>query len=398
MKIIKWLRNRVRRRPAPAPRTTVSRAVSREEVLWCYRHILRREPESEAAIASHLTNDFQGLVAGFVGSPEFLNRPSVTVSREEVVWCYRNILGREPESAAVIDAHLATDFKTLVADFLGSPEFSEMRVQPAASLADKVSFQRLDAPPILVETQATDQQMIAATAKVKATWSHLGSLQPHFSVRTEEQFLPENLAGSLADFWRSGETEAALVQRILERHHFAACADKTCVEYGCGVGRMTMGFAHRFARVHGYDISDAHLEHARRRAHEINAANIIFHSCADNFPVHLEACDFFYSHLVLQHNPPPLIAALLRQALCALLPGGLAIFQVPTYGIDYRFRINEWLAASPSADMEMHCLPQQQVFELIALERCVLLEVWEDNSTGAPTRFVSNTFVVRKVG
>jgi hypothetical protein len=46
--------------------------------------------------------------------------------------------------------------------------------------------------------------------------------------------------------------------------------------------------------------------------------------------------------------------------------------------------------------MQMHCLTQQVIFELIADEGCVPLEVKEDNSTGAPDKYISNTFVVRK--
>lgn len=46
------------------------------------------------------------------------------VSREQVIWMYRCILGREPEGDAVIDAWLATtDFSTLRRSFLGSAEF-----------------------------------------------------------------------------------------------------------------------------------------------------------------------------------------------------------------------------------------------------------------------------------
>ena len=54
--------------------------VSREEVLWCYRNLLKRNPESEAALKSHLGNkSFRQLVEGFVRSPEFADktRPSV---------------------------------------------------------------------------------------------------------------------------------------------------------------------------------------------------------------------------------------------------------------------------------------------------------------------------------
>lgn len=47
------------------------------------------------------------------------------VTRDEVLWCYRQLLGREPESDAAVQAHLgAADFKTLVQGFVASPEFN----------------------------------------------------------------------------------------------------------------------------------------------------------------------------------------------------------------------------------------------------------------------------------
>ena len=82
--------------------------------------------------------------------------------------------------------------------------------------------------------------------------------------------------------------------------------------------------------------------------------------------------------------------------LRALKPEGFAIFQVPTYSIGYGFSISEWITADHALDMQMHCLPQQVIFSIMADEKCVPLEVREDNSTGAPNRFISNTFVVHK--
>jgi pyruvate-formate lyase-activating enzyme len=50
----------------------IEKAVTREDVVWCYRTLLRREPESEDAILSHLKiTDFRSLVASFVTSPEY---------------------------------------------------------------------------------------------------------------------------------------------------------------------------------------------------------------------------------------------------------------------------------------------------------------------------------------
>ena len=51
-------------------------------------------------------------------------KAETTVSREEVIWCYRTLLGREPESEEVIAANAKSkDVKSLVESFVSSPEF-----------------------------------------------------------------------------------------------------------------------------------------------------------------------------------------------------------------------------------------------------------------------------------
>lgn len=224
--------------------------------------------------------------------------------------------------------------------------------------------------------------------------THLGITKPHFSVLNNTPFLPENLSQNIGEFWATGETEAASVESMLKRHGFASLSSKTCLEYGCGVGRVTTWLASRFGQFHAYDISHGHLMQAEKRAEEIGVSNCRFHLCSDNPLEPLAACDFFYSRLVFQHNPPPIISQLIRNALRALKPDGIAIFQVPTYRIGYSFSIAEWLAAEHVLDMQMHCLPQQAIFAIISKENCLPLEVREDNSAG--DRFLSNTFIIRK--
>jgi len=61
---------------------------------------------------------------------------------------------------------------------------------------------------------------------------------------------------------------------------------------------------------------------------------------------------------------------------------------------NYQFKISQYLQGDLVKDMEMHCLPQQVIFDIISSENCALLEIREDGSTGFP---MSNTFVVKKL-
>jgi len=316
------------------------------------------------------------------------------VTRDEVIWAYRLLLGRYPESESVIQHHTqCVNIEALRENFMLSAEFSNILFSTNKSTFPLLP---LDVAKIEVDTTASDAQLIALIGKIKAVWTHLGISRPHFSVLTHPQFLPENLSGSINEFWESGEQEAERLERILARYEFFSLATKTCVEFGCGVGRVTMSIARRFARVHGYDISPGHLSHADKRAAEEAIYNVSLHQCSETFLAALHECDVFYSMIVFQHNPPPLISRLIRNALHSLKSGGIAVFQVPTYQNGYRFETAEWLRTDHALEMQMHCVPQQHIFEIVGEENCKLLEVREDNWTGAPDQFISNTFIIGK--
>jgi SAM-dependent methyltransferase len=279
-------------------------------------------------------------------------------------------------------------------DFMRSAEFAT-RTRHLVGAWERGRRLPLDVPGNEIEYGATTSEILQCLKKIGVAWSHMGDTMPHFSVLTDKRYLPDALNQNLLKFWASGETEAGNVERMLMRFGCDDLSKKTCVEYGCGVGRVTAGLAVRFGVVHAYDISPSHLSLAKQRVQELGKSNCKYHLCADDPLGPLEACDVFYSKIVFQHNPPPVIVRLIENALGALKGGGVAVFQVPTYCAGYRFTLGDWLATEQRLGMEMHCLPQQVIFELVVKSSCELLMVREDNATG-DDRFISNTFVIRK--
>lgn len=315
-----------------------------------------------------------------------------TVTRDDILWCYRSFLNREPESEAAIATHAGhRSLKSLIEVFIGSDEYRNKR-KPAGEAPRQ--FLPLLLPRTRIDVELSAGDMARAIAKVKAAWTHLGEVSPHHSVITDDRYRPENLNGSIEQFWSSGRAEAERVVRMIQAHGVSP-QGKVCVEYGCGVGRVTWALAKSFGRVVAYDISANHLKLARERVAGQGLQNVTLVQCADSFLENLQLCDVFYSQIVFQHNPPPIIAALIRSALKALNPGGIAIFQVPTYCVGYSFDAKRWLEDDSALNMEMHCIPQTKVFEIMLSEGCIPLEVREDGATG-DRRFLSNTFVLKK--
>jgi hypothetical protein len=76
--------------------------------------------------------------------------------------------------------------------------------------------------------------------------------------------------------------------------------------------------------------------------------------------------ELVWSHVKRTGVAPPIIALIpCDDALTLLAPGGVAVFQVPTYCRGYRFNTAEYLASlTGSGDVDMHGLPQATVFRV----------------------------------
>jgi predicted SAM-dependent methyltransferase len=115
--------------PASAVLSRLGLLVSREDVVWCYRHLLGREPESEQAVLAHLhVRSFRALAEQFVQSAEFagLHAPVDTrrpqggrgprVDRDAFRRTIDEFLQREPPShdrEVYIDTHFDRLLHTL---------------------------------------------------------------------------------------------------------------------------------------------------------------------------------------------------------------------------------------------------------------------------------------------
>jgi trans-aconitate methyltransferase len=121
----------------------------------------------------------------------------------------------------------------------------------------------------------------------------------------------------------------------------------TCVEVGCGPGRMTAALAARFDRVLALDVSPAMLERARAA---VPAANVEFRAVSgtrlDGVPdasAHTLVC-----YLVLQHLPSrAAVLGYLREFARVLAPGGAAFVQLPVLEDGVRPRV--WRATRAAA-------------------------------------------------
>lgn len=319
--------------------------------------------------------------------------PSGAATPKDVRAAYRLFLGRDPENEDAIAQQLRTrpSLWSLIRAFYFAPEARRRRVFEACDLISKEQ----DGGDI--EVDASPEIASRLTAHIAEVWAQYGRDEAYFSVLTNPKYLSERLkTGDIEEFYRTGVAEVAGFHALCARNGVTPDPAWTLLELGCGVGRMAEPFARHHAAYIGVDISAEHLALARARLDSREVVNADLRLLPE-FLESSESYDVFFSVIVLQHNPPPIIHALLDHALAHLRPGGYAAFQVPCHLYDYRFTVEGYLRGEGRyAHMEMHALPQRHIFELFRKHGLTPIEVVPNARIGPLG--VSYGFFARKAG
>ncbi len=312
--------------------------------------------------------------------------------KEDARGCYRYILGRDPEDEAVLEGHAANaaTIAELRTRFLASEEFRQALL---AGLGPE------EGPEPEVDLAASEKELDRMLLWQLRLWGRLGEEAPHWSVLPDDRFRPERLEANRKDFLASGAGEVAKLLSVLARAGIEPGEVPHLVEHGCGVGRLTVHLAAHFPEITGLDVSQTHLAVARRELRKRGLVHLRWARVKEGEPMPAAGYDIWYSRRVLQWNPPPLSRRILSLGLAGLRPGGVAVFQLPTWRAGYRFSTAEYLAKGRQPDApDLHLLPQQEVFVLTEEAGMRVLGVWEDShlAVPAPSPWRSQLFVLRK--
>lgn len=238
-----------------------------------------------------------------------------------------------------------------------------------------------------------DEQLLLEKTRIE--WEILGQNEPHWSVLTDPKFKQKSIVKNISEFEVTGYESTKKMQHLLEKVGCLNFKDMSVLELGCGLGRVTIPLSNVFGRVYAVDISKFHLEYLERKVKKLGISTIETLLLQDigDFE-RLKDFDVFYSVITLQHNPPPIQKILLEKILQKIKKRGYFVFQIPTYQKDYTFKIDRYRELKHSG-MEMHCLPMQEVFSILAENSCLPQLVLRDNYAGHTIE--SHTFIGRKL-
>lgn len=310
------------------------------------------------------------------------------VTEGDVAAAYRLVLGRELENPAIAERFAGWRIDHLVRTLMTSAEFKRRQV---GLLLDE--YHR-DHPAGEIDVSATPEQFEALLANARATWSKFGEQDPYWSVMTHDAFRGETIAAGAQDaFFATGRGDIANFQSTCARNGIAIDPTGTVLDFGCGVARLGVHLAAIYADYIGVDISQAHLTLAKRHLQQagLNNHQLI---TAFEFLSDRPSYDCFFTLITLQHNPPPIIRALLKALLAGLNRCGIGYFQIPRALFDYSYSAEQHLAALDERTMEMHAFPQREVFRLVREAGCELIDCIPDGRAGGAG--LSTTYLIRK--
>jgi SAM-dependent methyltransferase len=154
-------------------------------------------------------------------------------------------------------------------------------------------------------------------------WDELARREPYFAVLTDPAYLGGQLdAEARQRFFDSGEADVERLLALIREHAGSDLTLTSALDFGCGVGRLTLPLARRIPAVHGCDVAEAMLAEARRNAEAAGITNAVFVSSLDALAG--QRFDLICSLIVFQHIPVREGLEIYSKLLALLAPGGIA--------------------------------------------------------------------------
>lgn len=161
---------------------------------------------------------------------------------------------------------------------------------------------------------------------VRRDWVRLGERDPLWAV-----YVAADKRGGRWDPEQFLETGRADVAAAVEWLSSLGAGPRwgRVLDFGCGAGRLSQALAAHADEVIGVDVSPPMLE-AARGLNPPPHCRFVLNEASDLSAFGSGDFDLVYSELVLQHLPPAVIDAYLREFVRVLSPGGVALLQCTT--------------------------------------------------------------------
>ncbi|HWX74458.1 MAG TPA: class I SAM-dependent methyltransferase [Solirubrobacteraceae bacterium] len=159
-------------------------------------------------------------------------------------------------------------------------------------------------------------------------WERWGSVDPYFAVITEPDYHQARIdSAGRKQFFATGRHQVKKLLDAIEQCTGASPARTRALDFGCGVGRLTLPLAERFEHVYGVDVSTSMLREAERNASEQHVSNVEWIE-TPRLSELSGRYDLVLSTIVFQHIPVREGERLFATLVAGLRPGGCGAIAV----------------------------------------------------------------------
>ncbi|HEY3768608.1 MAG TPA: class I SAM-dependent methyltransferase [Candidatus Angelobacter sp.] len=226
--------------------------------------------------------------------------------------------------------------------------------------------------------------------KLQSRWEDFARTDPMWSVCSDPE--KRNRKWTREEFFATGRNEIKVVLECAAGLGLKLDWNAPVLDFGCGVARLTQALATYFPECIGVDISPTMIALAKEFGRELAECRFLL-----NEQDHLAGLQdgyfgFVYSSIVLQHMERKYSSSYIAEFLRVLKPGGVLVFQLPDkwraslwkklrVRLALRARLQAVLGKDESHAMEMHCIQESTVRNLVQESGGRVVDVRLTNST-----------------
>jgi SAM-dependent methyltransferase len=216
-------------------------------------------------------------------------------------------------------------------------------------------------------------------------WRQWGERDPYFAVLTDPRYRRGSLDDALRhEFFETGRHHAQYVLQQCRRVAGAGFAPARVLDFGCGVGRVTLALAEHVPLVVGLDIAPAMLAEAQLNAQQRGCANVEWVLSDDALSRVAAPFDLIHSCITFQHIDVPRGRILFARLVGLLGEGGVGALHVTYAKSRFMARFGQppaqpEAASPPAADATRDPAMQMNAYHLgelaFVLQACGVREV-----------------------
>lgn len=244
--------------------------------------------------------------------------------------------------------------------------------------------------------------------RLRQTWQALGADDPLWAVLTDAG--RRRGGWDVEAFLRTGEAVVARYDELLQRYADGADGRRLVLDFGCGVGRLSLAWSRRVDSVTGVDISASMIERGRQIVAAAPNIRLLVNERSDLRTFTDGSFDLVFSHICLQHMPWALAADYVAEFGRVVVPRGWVAFQMPSRGpagpplrrrvVDalptpLRARYRRWRHGTPAV-FDMYYARREEVIEVARTAGLELVHAEPDESAGIGTE--GYIYLFRKLG